>query len=175
MADKKILILHILLLIKIFREYIGETADFSGAMYNGDFSMTLEQAQRKNMTSLLTSLVFIRVPGFWKWARVGDHLFSMPPNKEMLKILGLTLSDGQYNACTKKDLSVRIKDCRTVKPKDFGTFDAVVSVGAFEHFCSLEEYKAGKQAKVYNDFLKPHPILYQREEDFLQTMILLKK
>ncbi len=30
---------------KIFRLSIGETADFSGARYNGDFSMTLEQAQ----------------------------------------------------------------------------------------------------------------------------------
>ncbi len=30
---------------KIFRRSIGESADFSGARYNGDFSMTLEEAQ----------------------------------------------------------------------------------------------------------------------------------
>ena len=30
---------------KIFRLSLGEKADFSGARYNGDFSLTLEQAQ----------------------------------------------------------------------------------------------------------------------------------
>ena len=31
---------------RIFRSSIGETADFSAAMYNGNFSMTLSEAQR---------------------------------------------------------------------------------------------------------------------------------
>ena len=31
---------------KIFRLSIGEMADFSGAKYDGDFSMTLEEAQQ---------------------------------------------------------------------------------------------------------------------------------
>jgi len=31
----------------------------------------------------------------------------------------------------------------------FGTFDGIVSVGAFEHFCSIKEYLAGQQDHVY--------------------------
>src|SRR3972149_6514440 len=32
---------------RIFRLSIGETGDFSGAKYDGDWSLTLEQAQRR--------------------------------------------------------------------------------------------------------------------------------
>ena len=47
MANKKDIDFTYTTLDKIFRLSIGETADFSAAMYNGDFSMTLETAQRK--------------------------------------------------------------------------------------------------------------------------------
>jgi cyclopropane-fatty-acyl-phospholipid synthase len=32
---------------RVIRLSLGELADFSGAKYDGDFSMTLEQAQRR--------------------------------------------------------------------------------------------------------------------------------
>ena len=32
---------------KIFRLSMGETGDFSGAKYDGDFSLTLEEAQKR--------------------------------------------------------------------------------------------------------------------------------
>ena len=31
----------------------------------------------------------------------------------------------------------------------FGPFDAVASLGAFEHFCSPDEYRAGRQDELY--------------------------
>ncbi len=37
---------------KIFRLSFGEMADYSGARFDGDFSMSVEEGQRKN-TSLL--------------------------------------------------------------------------------------------------------------------------
>jgi cyclopropane-fatty-acyl-phospholipid synthase len=58
-----------------------------------------------------------------------------------------------------------------IKPSDFGTFDAAVSIGAFEHFCSMEEYKAGLQEKVYNDFFNTVAnLLPTGGRFFLQTM-----
>ena len=33
----------------------------------------------------------------------------------------------------------------------FGAFDAVASLGAFEHFCSPEDYRAGRQEEIYRD------------------------
>jgi cyclopropane-fatty-acyl-phospholipid synthase len=67
---------------------------------------------------------------------------------------------------------VYLKDARTVKPEDFGIFDAIVSVGAFEHFCSPEEYKAGKQEVVYRDFFKTvSDLLPVGGRFYLQTMV----
>ena len=47
MADRADLEFTYSLIDRIFRLSLGELADFSGAKYDGDFSMTLEQAQRR--------------------------------------------------------------------------------------------------------------------------------
>src|SRR3954463_10169036 len=47
MADRKDLDFTYSLTDSIFRLSLGEMADFSGAKYDGDFSMTLEEAQRR--------------------------------------------------------------------------------------------------------------------------------
>ena len=47
MSEKKDLDYSYSLIDKIFRYSIGETADYSCAMYNGDYSLSLEQAQRQ--------------------------------------------------------------------------------------------------------------------------------
>jgi len=176
MADKKDIDFTYTTLDKIFRISIGETADFSGAMYNGDFSMTLEQAQRKKHDFIADQL---RIHNGTRVLEMGSGwgpFLQYATKQRGAKIIGLTLSDGQYNACIRKGFDVRIKDCRTVKPEDFGTFDAVVSVGAFEHFCSLEEYKAGKQDKVYHDFFKTvSHLLPKGGRFFLQTMTFAEK
>ena len=46
MADRADLEFTYSLIDRIFRLSLGELADFSGAKYDGDFSLTLEQAQR---------------------------------------------------------------------------------------------------------------------------------
>src|SRR5690606_14430101 len=57
-------------------------------------------------------------------------------------------------------------------PDKFGNFDAVISVGAFEHFCSVKEYKAGKQDQVYQDFFKiVSDLLPVGGRCFIQTMV----
>jgi cyclopropane-fatty-acyl-phospholipid synthase len=176
MADKRDIDFTYTTLDKIFRISIGETADFSGAMYNGDFSMTLEQAQRKKHDFIADQLSIHKGTRVLEMGSGWGPFLQYATKQRDAKILGLTLSDGQYNACTKKGFDVRIKDCRTVKPEDFGTFDAVVSVGAFEHFCSLEEYKAGKQEKVYNDFFKTvSDLIPKGGRVFLQTMTFAEK
>ena len=42
-------------------------------------------------------------------------------------------------------------DVRDVGRDTFGRFDAVASLGAFEHFCSPEDYRAGRQHDIYRD------------------------
>jgi len=63
--------------------------------------------------------------------------------------VGVTLSSAQAAACRRHGLDVHIKDARAVNRESFGPFHAVASLGAFEHFCSPEEYAAGKQEEIY--------------------------
>lgn len=159
---------------RIFRLSLGEMADFSGARYNGDFSMTIEQAQKAKHEYIFEQL------NIRKGSRVLDMGCGWGPflkflKEKAVKAIGLTLSDGQYISCMKNGFEVYLKDARTVDPQDFGTFDAVVSVGAFEHFCSLEEFKEGKQEKIYKDFFETvFYLLPSSGRFYLQTMVFGK-
>ena len=171
MANKRDIDFTYTTMDKIFRLSIGEMADFSGAKYDGDFSMTLEEAQQAKHEFMASQLHIT------KGNRVLDMGCGWGPflnfiTKKGAIATGLTFSEGQYNACKQKGFDVHIKDARTVKPDDFGTFDAIVSVGAFEHFCSYEEYKEGKQEKIYRDFFETVAnLLPPKGRFFLQTMV----
>jgi cyclopropane-fatty-acyl-phospholipid synthase len=171
MADKKDIDFTYTTLDKIFRLSIGETADFSAAMYNGDFSMHLEKAQRIKHEFIADQLHIHQGSRVLEMGSGWGPFLTFLKNNRGVDGIGLTLSDGQYYACRKKGLNVFIKDCRKVTPADYGYFDAVVSVGAFEHFCSLEEYKNGDQEKVYGEFFKTvASLLPPGGRFFLQTM-----
>ncbi|WP_020527743.1 SAM-dependent methyltransferase [Flexithrix dorotheae] len=156
---------------KIWRLSIGEMADFTGAKYDGDFSLSLEEAQKRKHQFISEHL---NITG---GSRVLDMGCGWGPFLNYLrsigaKGLGLTLSQGQFEACKKNGLDVRIKDCRTLKTEDFGTFDAVASVGAFEHFCSIEEYKEGRQDEIYQQLFKTiSDLLPKGGRCFIQTMV----
>jgi cyclopropane-fatty-acyl-phospholipid synthase len=85
--------------------------------------------------------------------------------------IGLTLSEGQASACQKNGLEVIVKDCRYVKPEDFGKFDAIACIGGLEHFCSVKEWSEGKQEKVYRDFFRTiYDLLPVGGRFYMQTM-----
>jgi cyclopropane-fatty-acyl-phospholipid synthase len=160
---------------RIFRLSMGEMADFSGAKYDGDFSMTLEDAQKAKHKFIADSL------NITKGSRVIDLGSGWGPFLKYIKEergaegIGITLSRAQADACIKNGLNVFVKDCRTVKPEDFGTFDAVVSLGAFEHFCSLEECKKGQQEDIYRSFFKSvYGLLRKNGKAYIQTMVFSK-
>jgi len=56
MADKKDMDFTYTTIDKIFRLSMGETGDYSGAKYDGDFSLTLEEAQRRKHQFIADSL-----------------------------------------------------------------------------------------------------------------------
>ncbi|MGI8597932.1 MAG: SAM-dependent methyltransferase [Chitinophagaceae bacterium] len=171
MADKKDLDFTYSTMDKIFRLSIGEKADFSGAMYNGDFSISLEEAQRRKHRFIADQLKIT------KGSRILDLGCGWGPFLNFSKSIsaeavGVTLSEAQHAACIKNGFDVYMKDARTIKPSDFGKFDVIVSVGAFEHFCSLEEYKQGKQEEIYSHFFKTvADLLPAGGRFYLQTMV----
>jgi cyclopropane-fatty-acyl-phospholipid synthase len=175
MADKQDLDFTYSTIDKIFRLSIGEMGDFSGAMYNGDFSMTLEEAQEKKHRFIVENLNITPDSRVLDMGCGWGPLVSYISRQVGAECIGLTLSDGQAKACLNNGLDVHIKNCLEVKPEDYGTFDAVASLGAFEHFCSVEEYKAGKQEEVYRGFFKTvHDLLPPGGRLYLQTMVFSK-
>ena len=175
MADKKDLDFTYTTIDKIFRLSMGETGDYSGAKYDGDFSMTLEDAQKAKHKFIADSL------NIGKGTKVLDMACGWGPfltyitRERDAVAIGVTLSEGQAKACQKNGLNVFVKDCRYVKPADFGMFDAITCIGGLEHFCSIEEWQAGKQDKIYQDFIKTiNELLPAGGRFYMQTMVFSK-
>ncbi len=149
-------------------------ADYSGAMFNGDFSISLEEAQKNKHKFIADNL------GIKNSSRVLDMACGWGPFLKYIKEqgangIGATLSSGQAAACVKNGLNVHVMDCRKITPENFGVFDAVTCIGGLEHFCSIEEYKAGKQDEVYHNFFKGLKNLLSKGGRFyMQTMVFDK-
>src|ERR687896_307044 len=148
MAERDELEFTYSLIDRVFRLSLGELADFSGAKYDGDFSLTLEQAQRRKHEYVSEQI------GIEPGRRVLDLGCGWGPLLNFIRSRGadgggVTLSSAQADACRRPGLGVHIRDARTVDREAFGPFDAVASLGAFEHFCSPEEHAEGRQEEIY--------------------------
>ena len=160
---------------KIFRLSLGETGDFSGAMYDGNFTLSLEQAQAAKHQFIARNLNINQKSRVLDLGCGWGPFLNFATNNVGASAIGLTLSENQAIACRKNGFEVYIKDCKTVTPDDYGVFDAIVSIGAFEHFCSIEEYKAGLQETIYEDFFQSvHNLLPDKGRFYLQTMTFSK-
>ncbi len=156
---------------EILRLTYGENFDYSGAMYNGDFSKTLEQAQKDKHAYILSNL---NVNGGGRVLDVGCGWGPVlnAVSQQGGTALGLTLSKSQLEACRKNGFEALLKDWKDVQDGELGTFDGVVSVGSFEHFCSMTEYREGKQEEIYDRFFQfCHRHLGEQGRLYLQTMM----
>lgn len=136
---------------ELFRESFGDHADLTCALFDGDLSKTLEEAQRDKHRMILDAL---RVG---RGSRVLDVGCGWGPLLVALRErgahgTGITLSTAQWEACRRGGLDCHLMDWRDVEPDTFGGFDGVTAVGSMEHFCSPEEYVAGLQDEVYRRF-----------------------
>jgi cyclopropane-fatty-acyl-phospholipid synthase len=171
MADRSDMDFTYSLIDRIFRLSLGELADFSGAKFDGDFSLSLEEAQRRKHEYIAEQI------GIGEGARVLDLGCGWGPLLDFVRSkngtgVGVTLSSAQAEACRRHGLDVRLADAREVDRESFGGFDAVASLGAFEHFCSPEDYEAGRQEDIYRDlFARVAGLLPENGRFYLQTMV----
>src|SRR3954463_6443529 len=148
MAERADLEFTYSLIDRIFRLSLGELADFSGAKYDGDFSLSLEEAQRRKHDYVAEQI------GIGPGRRLLDLGCGWGPLLDFARRQGATgvgvnLSSAQAAPCRRHGLDVHVADARDVTRDTFGAFDAVASLGAFEHFCSPEEFRAGRQDEIY--------------------------
>jgi cyclopropane-fatty-acyl-phospholipid synthase len=150
---------------------MGELADFSGAKYDGDFSLTLEQAQRRKHEYVAEQI------GLAPGQRVLDIGCGWGAMLDFVRRrggvgVGVTLSSAQLAACRRHGLDAHLFDGRELTRDRFGAFDAVVSLGAFEHFCSPDDYRAGRQEDLYRAiFERIASVLPKGGRMYLQTMV----
>jgi len=175
MADKTDMDFTYTTIDEIFRLSIGESADYSGAKYDGDFSMSLEDAQKEKHKFIADSL------NIKEGSKVLDMACGWGPFSKYIvdnrgaTSIGLTLSKGQAEACQENGINVLVQDCRYIKPDDYGQFDAITCIGGLEHFCSVEEWQAGDQEKVYKDFFNVlYDLLPTGGRFYMQTMTFSK-
>ena len=171
MADHHDLEFTYSLIDRIFRLSLGELADFSGAKYDGDFSLSLEEAQRRKHEYVAEQI------GIGPGRRVLDLGCGWGPLLDFIRSrggtgVGVTLSSAQAAACRRHGLDVHLHDALQVTRHSFGPFDAVASLGAFEHFCSPEDHRAGRQEEVYRGlFARIADLLPEGGRFYLQTMV----
>lgn len=160
---------------KFIRLSLGENAHFSNAMYNGDYTLSLDEAQLRKYRFVIEQL------GIRKGSRVLDLGCGWGGWLKYLKDevgahgIGVNLSEGQVNACRENGLEVYLQDARFVKPEDYGLFDAVTAFGSFEHVATVEDYLAERQDLAYDDYFRHVSNLLPQEGRFyMQSMVFSK-
>jgi cyclopropane-fatty-acyl-phospholipid synthase len=156
---------------RVIRLSLGELAEFSGAKYDGDFSLSLEEAQRRKHEYIAEQI------GIGPGRRLLDlgcgwgALLDYVRQRGGIGV-GVTLSSAQVASCRRNGLDVHLQDARRVDRRSFGPFDAVASLGAFEHFCAPEDFEAGRQDDVYSQlFANVADLLPAGGRFYLQTMV----
>jgi cyclopropane-fatty-acyl-phospholipid synthase len=171
MADQSEIDFTYSLTDRVIRLSLGELADFSGAKYDGDLSLSLEEAQRRKHDYVAEQI------GIGPGRRVLDLGCGWGPLLDYVRRrggrgVGVTLSSAQLAACRRHGLDVRLLDAREVTPESVGSFDAVASLGAFEHFCSPDDYEEGRQEEIYRSlFARVAALLPDAGRFYLQTMV----
>ncbi len=130
--------------------------DYTCAFFNGDFSKPHDQAQRDKHTWIFENLGF---GSDLSGKRILDIGCGWGPILHAVRerggtAVGLTLSEDQVARCRLFGLDARLQDYKLLGKSDLGNFDAIISVGAFEHFCSPTEKQEGFQEDVYRDFFR---------------------
>ncbi|MFC1629217.1 SAM-dependent methyltransferase [Gemmatimonadota bacterium] len=157
---------------RFIRLSLGENAHFSNAMYDGDYSLTLLEAQLRKYRFVAENLgitagtrVLDLGCGWGGWLKfLKDELGAVG--------IGVNLSRGQVAACQENGLEVYLRDARYIEPGDFGIFNAVTAFGSLEHCATVDDYLQGRQDEVYDDYFRHvADLLPDGGRFYLQSMV----
>src|SRR5437763_223208 len=111
MAERADLEFTYSLIDRIFRLSLGELADFSGAKYDGDFSLTLEQAQARKHEYVAEQIEIDPERRVLDLGCGWGGLLNFIRNRGAIGI-GVPMSKAQVAACRRHGLDVHLYDAR---------------------------------------------------------------
>jgi cyclopropane-fatty-acyl-phospholipid synthase len=137
-----------------YRLFLDERMIYSCALFAGDEG--LERAQL-NKLEWIASAARVE-PG----ARVldigcgwGGNLAFLVEQRRAREAVGITLSPAQYEAAS--TLGVAGASAQLVSYREFAPaepFEAIVSIGMFEHIATPEEARSGRHIELYRDYFR---------------------
>ncbi len=134
----------------------GDFPDYTCALFKGDFGKSLQQAQEDKHEWIFEGLTLSENLPRTRLLDIGCGWGPIlnAVRKRAGSSVGLTLSSNQHAYCRERGLETYLEDYKALRNDEFGVFDGIVSLGAFEHFCSVEEMLAGKQEEIYRGFFR---------------------
>ena len=148
MADRRDIDFSYTLTDKVIRLALGELADFSGAKYDGDFSLTLEQAQRRKKEYIAEQI------GIESGRRVLDLGCGWGGMLDFVRErgatgLGVTLSSAQQESCRRHGLDVTPARRPGRHRRHIRSVRRGRQPRGVRALRSPEDYDAGRQDDVY--------------------------
>jgi len=151
----------------------GAYPDYTCAYFNGNYRKSYVQAQLDKYEWIFEGL---GLPQNLRGTRILDIGCGWGPILHAVRMrqgtgVGLTLSQGQARHGALHELDIRLCDYKELVAGELGVFDGIVSIGAFEHFCSIAQMRNGQQEDIYRDFFaRCAEMLPSGGRLFLQTM-----
>ncbi len=139
---------------EFFRLWLDSTMSYSCGLFYDD-ETTLEQAQVNKMTWFYTEI------GLTPASRVLDlgcgwgGLLNYLHSKGLKDVTSVTLSEAQYDELQLiRQLGIKshLLSYKDFQPDD--TFDAVLSIGMFEHLASPTQARQGTAVEIYRDYFQ---------------------
>ena len=153
-----------------YRLWLDESLTYSGALWDGD--ETLEAAQRRKLdyhfdqAGVAEGMRVLDIGCGW-----GSGLRRMTAERGVAQAVGLTLSQAQADwlgTQPSPKIEVRIESWQDHSPPQ--PYDAIISIGAFEHFAKANLPRADKVAAYREFFHRCHGLLRKGGRLSLQTI-----
>ena len=171
MASQKDIDFSYTLTDKVVRLALGELADFSGAKYDGDFSLSLEEAQRRKHEYVAEQI------GIEPGRRVLDLGCGWGPLLNSIRErgatgVGVTLSAAQFEACRRHGLDVHLHDARHVTRRQLRPVRRGGESRRVRALLLPRRLRGGTQEEIYRDlFARVASVLPDKGRFYLQTMV----
>jgi cyclopropane-fatty-acyl-phospholipid synthase len=139
---------------EFYKLWLDERINYSCALFEGTDNLEVAQVKKLEWMHQAARVTpekrVLDIGCGW-----GANLNFLAKDKGVLSAVGITLSRAQYEhlkAAASPGIEVECVDYRNYQPAK--PFDAIISIGMFEHIATPEEARSGKHVEIYRDYFR---------------------